>query len=279
MLRILQFLYRIRAFLLFIVLEVVAVWLIVSNNSPQGAAFFNSSNNLVGAALEKQADVTQFFSLAQANEALIEENAKILQTLEQLQVKPDSLTIPLDSAMKATFEFRSARVIGNSLRYSQNYLTLNKGSKHGIKPGMGIFDSRGVIGRVKAVSENYSVAFSMLNTSLLVSSKIKSTDDFGSVQWDGANTSEAKLLYVPRHVKAQEGDTVITSGFNAVFPEGILIGVISEIGPDEDNPNYLNIRLQLSADFSKVTFVYLVENTQFTELDSLYQEAEVSNEY
>ena len=279
MLRILQFLYRIRAFLLFVFLEVVAVWLIVSNNSPQGAAFFNSSNNLVGAALEKQADVAQFFSLAQANEALTEENAKILESLEQLRIKPDSLNIPLDSAMEATFEFRAARVIGNSLRYSQNYLTLNKGAKHGVKPGMGIFDSRGVIGRVKAVSENYSVAFSMLNTGLLVSSKIKSTDDFGSVQWDGANTSEARLLYVPRHVNAQAGDTVITSGFNAVFPEGILIGVISEIGPDEDNPNYLNIRLKLSADFSKVTFVYLVENTQFTELDSLYQEAEVSNEY
>lgn len=279
MLRILQFLYRIRAFLLFVFLEVVAVWLIVSNNSPQGAAFFNSSNNLVGAALEKQADVAQFFSLAQANEALTEENAKILASLEQLRIKPDSLNIPLDSVMEATFEFRAARVIGNSLRYSQNYLTLNKGAKHGVKPGMGIFDSKGVIGRVKAVSENYSVAFSMLNTGLLVSSKIKSTNDFGSVQWDGANTSEAKLLYVPRHVNAQAGDTVITSGFNAVFPEGILIGVISEIGPDEDNPNYLNIRLKLSADFSKVTFVYLVENTQFTELDSLYQEAEVSNEY
>lgn len=279
MLRILQFLYQIRAFLLFVFLEVVAAWLIVSINSPQGAAFFNSSNNLVGAALEKQANVAQFFSLAQANEALTEENAKILQALEQLRIKPDSLHLPLDSAMEATFEFRAARVIGNSLRYSQNYLTLNKGAKHGIKPGMGIFDSRGVIGRVKAVSENYSVAFSMLNTGLLVSSKIKSTDDLSTVQWDGSNTTESKLLFVPRHVKAQVGDSVITSGFNAVFPEGILIGVISEIGPDEDNPNYLNIRLKLSADFSKVTFVYLVENTRFNELDSLYQEAEVTNEY
>lgn len=279
MLRILQFLYRIRAFLLFVLLEVVAVWMIVTNNSPQGAAFFNSSNNLVGAALEKQADVAQFFSLAQSNEALIEENAKLLQTLEQLRIKPDSITIPMDSAMKAVYEFRSARVIGNSLRYTQNYLTLNKGSKHGIKPGMGVFDSQGVIGRVKAVSDNYSVAFSMLNTSLLVSSKIKSTGDLSTVQWDGSNTTETKLLYVPRHVKAQAGDTVVTSGFNAVFPEGILIGIISEVGPDEDNPNYLNIRLKLSADFSKATFVYLVENTQFNELDSLYQEAEVTNEY
>ncbi|AMQ55083.1 rod shape-determining protein MreC [Algoriphagus sanaruensis] len=279
MLRILQFLYSIRAFLLFVFLEVVAVWLIVSNNSPQGAAFFNSSNEVVGSILKKQADVVQFFALAEANEALTEENSELLTEVLRLTSRPDSSRIMLDSALEATFEFRVARVIGNSLRFSQNYLTLNKGAKDGIKPGMGVFDSRGVIGRVKTVSENYSVAFSLLNTSLLVSSKIKSNDVFGSVQWDGKDTEFAKLLYIPRHVKAQAGDTVITSGFNAVFPEGIAIGIISEVQPDEENSNYLDIKVKLSADFSKVTFVYLVENNQIAELDSLNKQAEITNEY
>ncbi len=279
MLRILQFLYRIRSFILFVFLEVLAIWMIVSNNSPQGAAFFNSSNVLIGSVLKQQADLVQFFSLAEANEALTAENAQILQQLSFLQVKPDSIAFELDSALTATYQFRGGRVIGSSLRFSQNYLTLNKGSKDGIKPGMGIFNPDGIVGRVKSVSENYSVAFSLLNTGLLVSSKIKSTEVFGSVQWDGNNTSEAKLLFVPRHVKAQEGDTVITSGFNAVFPEGILIGVISKISPDEKDPNYLDLTVKLSTDFSKVNYVYLVENTKFTELDSLYRQSEISNEY
>ncbi|MDO8966632.1 rod shape-determining protein MreC [Algoriphagus sp.] len=279
MLRILQFLYRIRAFILFVFLEVLAIWMIVSNNSPQGAAFFNSSNVLIGSVLKKQADVIQFFSLAEANEALTSENAEILQQLRLLQIKPDSISFVLDSALAATYQFKGGRVIGNSLRFSQNYLTLNKGSKHGIKPGMGIFNPEGVVGRVKSVSENYSVAFSLLNTGLLVSSKIKSSDVFGSVQWDGKSASEARLLFVPRHVKAVEGDTVVTSGFNAVFPEGILIGVISKISPDEKNPNYLSLTVKLSTDFSKVNYVYLVENTLFTELDSLHRQSEISNEY
>lgn len=253
--------------------------MIVSNNSPQGAAFFNSSNALVGSVLKKQADVVQFFSLADANEALTAENAEILQKLQLFQVKPDSITFSLDSALTDTYQFKGARVIGSSLRYSQNYLTLNKGSKHGIKPGMGIFNPEGVVGRVKSVSENYAVAFSLLNTGLMVSSKIKSSDVFGSVQWDGKNSSEARLLFVPRHVKAQEGDTVITSGFNAVFPEGILIGVISKVAPDAKDPNYLDLTVKLNTDFSKVNYVYLVENTQFTELDSLYRQSEISNEY
>ncbi len=253
--------------------------MIVSNNSPQGAAFFNSSNAVVGSLLKKQADVVQFFSLADANEALTSENAEILEKLLMLQVKPDSVSLPLDSAFAATYEFRGARVIGTSLRFSQNYLTLNKGAKDGIKPGMGIFNPSGVVGRVKSVSENYAVAFSLLNTSLMVSSKIKSTDVFGSVQWDGKSTTEARLLFVPRHVKTQEGDTVVTSGFNAVFPEGIQIGVISKVEPDEKDPNYLALTVKLSTDFSKVSYVYLVENTQFEELDSLNHQSEITNEY
>ena len=279
MLRIFQFLYQIRSFLLFALLEILAVWMIVANNSPQGAAFFNSSNELVGGALQKQADVVQFFSLADANAALISENAALRQQLLSLKITPDSLPLTIDSTLKASFEFKGARVIANSLRFSQNYLTLNKGAKDGIKPGMGIFNSQGAVGRVKSVSENYSVAFSVLNTSLLISAKIKSSEVFGSVQWDGGNASEVQLLYIPRHVKASKGDTVITSGYNAVFPEGILIGQISKVEVNKKDPNYLALTRKLSTDFSKLTYVYLVENTQFQEIDSLYRQSDLTNEY
>jgi rod shape-determining protein MreC len=279
MLRIFQFLYRIRAFFLFAFLEFLAIWMIVANNSPQGAAFFNSSTELVGNALKKQADVVQFFSLVDANAALVEENASLMQEILRLQVKPDSMPLAIDSTLEATFELKSARVVANSLRFSQNYLTLYKGAKDGIKPGMGIFNAQGVVGRVKSVSENYAVAFSVLNTNLLISAKIKSSDVFGSVQWDGGNTTEVQLLFVPRHVKASKGDTVITSGFNAVFPEGILIGKISKVEVNKTDPNYLALTVKLSTDFSKLTYVYLVENTRFQELDSLYRQSDLTNEY
>ncbi|MDI1324618.1 MAG: rod shape-determining protein MreC [Algoriphagus sp.] len=278
MLRILQFLYSLRSFLLFVLLEVLAIGLIVSNNSPQGAAFFNSSNAVIGTVLKTRSDILDFFSFAQANETLILENALLLEQIKALKQEPDSLPIPLDSAFEAQFQFTGARVISNSLRFAQNHLTLNKGSKDGIKPGMGIFNQDGIVGRVKSVSENYAVAISLLNTGLLVSSKIKSTENFGSVNWDGINSKQAKMLYVPRHVKAQAGDTIVTSGYNAVFPEGIRIGVISVVNPASD-PNYLDILIDLSTDFSRVNYVYLVENTQIVELDSLHKKSEVVNEF
>ena len=279
MLRIFQFLYRVRAFLLFAFLEFLAIWMIVANNSPQGAAFFNSSNEWVGNALKKQADVVQYFSLVDDNAALVEENARLKQDLMALQVRPDSMPLVIDSALEANFELKGARVVANSLRFSQNYLTLYKGSKDGIKPGMGVFNSQGIVGRVKSVSENYAVAFSVLNTNLLISAKIKSSDVFGSVRWDGSNTTEVQLLYVPRHVKASKGDTVISSGFNAVFPEGILIGKISKVEVNKADPNYLALTVKLSTDFSKLNYVYLVENTRFQELDSLYRQSDLINEY
>jgi len=278
MLRILQFLYRIRSFLLFVLLEVLAIGLIVSNNSPQGAAFFNSSNAVIGSALKTRSDILDFFSFAEANEVLIRENALLLEQIKTLKQEPDSLPIPLDSAFQSQFQFTGGRVISNSLRFAQNHLTLNRGAKDGIKPGMGIFNQDGIVGRVKSVSENYAVGISLLNTGLLVSSKIKSTENFGSVNWDGKNSKQAKMLYVPRHVKAQAGDTIVTSGYNAVFPEGIRIGIISAVNPASD-PNYLDILINLSTDFSRVNYVYLVENNQIVELDSLYKKSEVVNEF
>jgi rod shape-determining protein MreC len=278
MLRILQFLYSLRSFLLFVLLEVLAIGLIVSNNSPQGAAFYNSSNAITGSVLKTRSDVVDFFSLAQDNEALLSENARLLKNLKAMTAIPDSIALALDSALLVEFNFRGARIISNSLRFSQNHLTLNKGAKDGIKPGMGIFNEQGVVGRVKSVSENYSVGISLLNTGYSLSSKIKNNNSFGTTNWDGVDSQHAKLLYVASHVIANVGDTIVTSGFSNVFPEGIVIGVISSVEKGE-NPNFLDIVMKLSTDFNSAHYVYLVENTQSNELDTLYKNSQIENEF
>jgi rod shape-determining protein MreC len=275
--RIFLFLYRIRAFLLFILLEAVAISLIVSNNSQQGSAFFNSSNELSGSVFQTQSNVVDYFSLSSVNKSLMEKNAQLLTELEALRKPADSIFIPLDSAMFATIQFKGAKVINNSLRLSQNHLTINKGSNHGVKTGMGVINEQGVVGRVKSVSRNFSTIISLLHTDLLVSSKIKSNDVFGSTKWDGLNPEQAKLMYVPRHVVVEMGDQVVTSGYNSIFPEGIPIGTVIEVKPGTDT-NYLDITLKLDTDFSKISYVYLVESFQQQELDSLYQSTGISNE-
>jgi rod shape-determining protein MreC len=275
--RILLFLFKIRAFLLFVLLEVIAIWMIASNNSQQGAAFFNSSNQFIGSILDTQNDVVEYFSLSSVNKSLVDKNAELLTELEKLRQPADSVFIELDSVLSSTFQFKGAKVINNSLRLTQNHLTINKGSNHGIKQGMGVFNEEGVVGRVKSVSKNYASIISLLHTELLISSKIKSNDVFGSTKWDGKNPRMAKLMYVPRHVVVEVGDEIVTSGYNAIFPEGIPIGIVVEIRPGPET-NYLDITIELATDFSKISYVYLVENFQQQELDSLYQSTGINYE-
>ncbi|QDH78798.1 rod shape-determining protein MreC [Echinicola soli] len=275
--RILLFLYSIRAFLLFITLETVAIWLIVSYNSPQGAVFFNSSNSFTGAFLSTKDNFTEYFTLGRSNEELAKKNALLMKQLANLRPVKDSVNIPLDSLMESTYEFRSAKVINNSINLRNNHITLNRGAEDGIKEGMGVFNGDGIVGRVKGVSSHYASVISLLHTDLLVSSKIKSTDVFGSTQWDGKNPQKAKLKYVPRHVQVTHGDTVVTSGYNAVFPEGILVGTVDSVSNGTET-NYLDITIELAANFSTLTYVYLVENNREVELDSLQEITEIINE-
>lgn len=275
--RILLFLYSLRAFLLFVLLEAIAIWLIVSFNSQQGSAFFNSSNQFSGKILGTKNNISEYFLLADVNKRLVDTNAELLAELEMYRRPPDSLFIELDSTLMASFDFKGAKVINNSIRLNQNYLTLNKGASQGVKPGMGVFNGQGVVGRVKGVSENFATVISLLHTELLVSSKIETSEVFGSIKWDGRNPKNAKLLYVPRHVNVQVGDKIVTSGYNAVFPEGIAIGKILEVNQGTDT-NYLDITVELSTDFTRISYVYLVENTIEEELDSLYINSELNNE-
>ena len=213
----------------------------------------------------------EYFYLGGVNEALSEKNARLLKRLENLSPSGDTTVIELDSVFAHKFDFWSAKVINNSLHLHQNYLSLNKGNRHGIRAGMGVFNEQGVIGRVTGVSNNFATVISLLHTDLLISSKIKRSGVIASTRWDGMDSKRAKLLYVPRHVELEVGDTVVTSGFNATFPEGIPIGVIDQVNEGEET-NYLDIRLEFTTDFSKLSYVYLVENSMRQELDSLNSE-------
>jgi rod shape-determining protein MreC len=275
--RILLFLFKIRSFLLFLFLEAIALSLIANYNSQQGSAFFNSSNRFIGGFLGAQDNVISYFSLSSVNRSLVEKNAELLAELEKYRHPADSVYIALDSALANSFSFKGAKVINNSVRLSQNHITLNKGANHGIKEGMGVFNEEGVVGRVKGVTANYATVISLLHTNLLISSKIRATDVFGSTKWDGLDTKKAKLMYIPRHVVVEVGDEVVTSGYNAIFPEGVPIGKVIEIKPGSDT-NYLDVTIELATDFTKISYVYLVENSHQNELDSLQKSIEVKDE-
>lgn len=272
-----ELIYRFRAFFTFILFEVISFWLIVGNNEFHSAAFFNTSNRIIASTYELKQNIYQYFDLINANRDLARENAYLRELissekrrLEGLSYmnEPDSTPAiqPTDTAQQ--FEYLAAEVINNSFRMTNNFITIDKGSAHGLEEEMGVISSGGVVGQVKAVSNQYATIYSLLHSEMYVSSLISRLGIFGSTQWQGGDPLTANLLFIPRHVQVQQGDTIVTSGYNAIFPPGIPIGTVSEIGIDESQTFY-DIRIKLSVDFTRLSFVYVIRNRFKTEKEAV----------
>lgn len=265
-----QFLYKYRALAIFVVLELVCTWLIVQNNRYQSAAFFNSANTVAASVTQTSNEVSSYLYLKETNESLAQENARLQQELRQMQqqLALPSLRAAIPQEVEQQYTFQAAQVINNSINNAKNYITINKGLVDGIEPGMGIIGPEGVVGRIKSASDHYAVAISLLHTNMLVSAVVSATDAFGSVKWNGRNPRQASLDFIARHQKVNVGDSVFTSSYNSIFPQGIPIGVISEVNLPE-NATYYDIKIDLATDFSNLSFVYVIRNRLVQERDSL----------
>ena len=267
--RIFLFIYHYRAFFIFLLLELFCSWLIIESNQYQGAQFFNSSNSFVASVNGFSKNLNDSFFLREANRVLAEEHTALRNQLEQqiqLRQFPDSSSI--DSAVVNRFDFVSAKVVNNSVDRFTNFLTINIGKSSGVEPGMAVISPVGAIGKVKMTSQHFSVVISLLNIDLMVSGRMKRTGYFGTIQWDGASEEYTKLEFIPRHVKPIVGDSIFTSGYSGVFPEGILIGTVSEIDLKQESPFY-DLKIKLAQDFRKLSYVSVVKSNLLQELDSL----------
>lgn len=270
--RLFLFVYQYRSFFTFLVLEIVCVWLLVQNNQYQGAKFFNSSNSMAAGINSTTQNFRDFLSLRETNRLLAEENALLKKRLEQRNQSIYSLDTREigDPALINRFDFLSARVVNNSVHQFKNYLTINKGKKDGVEAGMAVVSPEGIVGKVKITSDHFSVVTSLLNIDVLTSVQLKRTSHFGTAQWDGASPDYINMLYVPRHVQPFVGDTVVTSGYNSIYPEGLMIGVIDKIEL-KDEALFYQLRMKLSQDFRKLTYVAVIKSNLKTEQEVLEQ--------
>ena len=183
----------------------------------------------------------------------------------------DSLYLPsisVDSLKRANYFFSTARVINNSINQQHNFITLNKGRIDGVKPDMGVIANGNVVGLVFNVSDHFSTVISLLNNRWKLSAKIKNNNYFGSLSWDGRDFRKVTLNEVPYHVQLQRGDTIVTTGYTPSFPEGLVIGTISDFSVGSGS-NFYNIEVTLAADFKNLVMVGLVENKQKSEINQV----------
>jgi len=269
MYRLFLFIFNIRVFLVFVCLELFCIWCIVSYNPYQGAAYFSTSTKVVGSVLAMNKSITEYFTLTETNSQLAQENALLKnQLLQEIQKNKIASDTSVSILKVRQFNFSVARVINNSTYHANNFFTIDKGSKDGIGVGMGVVSPRGIAGQIKACSDHFATAISILNTKWSVSARIKNTKADGIIQWDVKDPTIVKFTNVGRHHKIKVGDTIVTSGYKeALFPEGMLIGKIVKIS--DEGTAYWNIDVKLATDYTSMDYVFVIKNILKAEKDSL----------
>ncbi|PLX11513.1 MAG: rod shape-determining protein MreC [Marinilabiliales bacterium] len=269
----LNFLLRIHFLLLFILIEVFSFSLLINNNNFHKARFVNFTRQFAGNYYQKTTKLKEYLSLAEENQRLAEENNRLLNIIESTY-KSDEIFFRSvnDTILNQRYRYTSARVINNSINKKHNFLTLNKGGQQGLKPEMAVVSNGSIVGVVKGVSKNYSTVISLLNLDLRISAKVKKNGYFGSLNWNGEDYQTAILKEIPLHANILVGDTIITSGFSSIFPEGVLIGFIKSF--EEKAGSFYEIEVDLSTDFKSLDNVSVIGNLLQTEIKNLEQETE-----
>ena len=248
---------------LFIVLEVISFVLLFRFNNYQGSVFFSSSNALAGSVYRMANNITGYFHLKGINEELVQENVELRMQMEHFRKKLLELTADstgleeLKKEALAEFEIRKAKVINNSLNYADNYLTLDKGSEDGIRTEMGVIDGNSLVGIVYLVSNHYSVVIPLLNSKSSISCKVKNSEYFGFLKWEGRSSQYAVIEDMPRHSLFSLGDTIVTSGHSAVFPSGIPVGTVEDMKDSHDGLSY-HLTVKLFTDFARLNDVRII---------------------
>lgn len=265
------FIRKFRYFLLFIVLEILALFFTIQHHSFHKSKFVNSANFLSGGIYKKVNSINEFFNLKTENQILSEENTRLKNLLEKKKINltSENITVIDTSQYFQKYEYISAKIINNNFTKRNNFLTINKGSKHGLVPDLGVINSKGVIGITKNTSPNYATVLSILNSSSKLNVRLKNSNHYGTLIWNGKDYNITQIADIPRQAIIKIGDTIITGGRSAVFPEGINIGVIKDF--KFENSQYQEINVLLFNDMSSIGHVQVIKNLQKTEQINLEQ--------
>ncbi|MBP6557242.1 MAG: rod shape-determining protein MreC [Flavobacterium sp.] len=253
--------------LLFLLLLVISLSLTIQSHSYHKSKMISSANFFTGGIYQKVNNVNEYFNLKSQNEELALENARLKSLLFN---QKDTTKLPeIDSVrgVKKT-DIIVSKVIHNSYSVFENYLTINNGETSGIKPNMGVINSAGIIGIVDKTSKNYATIISILNVKSQINAKIKKSNHFGSLVWNGKSTGFVQLIDVPRLAGVRKGDTIVTGGQSIIFPENVGIGTIDKVYID-DVTNYYTLDIKLFNDMTNLGHVYIIKNKDTDEISNL----------
>ncbi len=255
---------------IFILLEIAALNMLRHNSELQSLWLSRISHTFMAKVWGGSDRLRHYFSLNKENERLAQENAILNQQLKEYRDREDqSYSDSLTAELKAygDYVYAPATIVKISRNKQHNYFIINKGSEDGIRPQSGIITNSGVVGIIDAVDKHYSYGLSFMNSDISVSSRIGKEGAVGPLSWDGVSVDKAVLKEIPLQYKYTPGDTVWTSGYSAIFPPDIPLGVTG--GSKIVNGAVNEIEVHLFENFTALRFVTVVENIGRDEIISL----------
>ena len=253
--------------LLFLLLLGISFLLTIQSHSYHKSKVISSANFFTGGIYEKVNGINEYFHLKTQNDELAQENARLKSLLYNAKDTTKNPEIDSVKGVKKT-DIIVSKIIHNSYSIFENYLTINNGSKSGIKPDMGVINSAGIVGIVDNASANYATVISILNVKSQINAKIKKSNHFGSLVWNGKSTGFVQLIDVPRLASVRKGDTIVTGAQSVIFPENIGIGTIDKIYIDNQT-NYYTLNIKLFNDMTNLGHVYIIKNKDRAEIITL----------
>ena len=252
--------YRNRIFILFLILEGLALALIVRSRSYPRSIFFNSANAISGNLLEERNKIDSYFHLDEENEDLANENALLRTLITKSSIyESDSTQAVTDSNFLIRYEYIPARVVNSSYRKLRNYITIDKGSKSGIEPEMGVIGPNGAVGVVKDVSDHFAVIIPLINPEISITGRFEKNGYFGPLRWEGDNYTIGTIYDIPRNAPVDSADVILTDTRSLIFPPGISIGTVVKSEMQIDR-NFYEVSIAFSTDFASLQSVYVVKD-------------------
>jgi len=255
-----KFILRYKDFLLFLALQVFALYFLFSKNYYHNAVFSTSSNQIVGTLFETKNNFREYLQLKHNNELLAAENAELLNNQRDSYRRVDNEYVLVDDTlMLIQYRYIPAKVINAGTTKQKNYLTLNRGSLDGIEPNMAVIGQEGVVGIIRNASKHFSTVIPIINTSFELSIETKSTHHFGLLRWNGKDPQIAMIDDMAKHARVRVGDTIVTRGSSAIFPPGMMIGVV-DLVEEVPGSNFHKVDVKLATSFTSLNYVYVIKN-------------------
>ena len=253
--------------LLFLLLLVISFSLTIQSHSYQKSKIISSANFFTGGIYQRINNIDEYFGLRAQNEELAKENARLKSIVFN---QKDTTKLPQVDSIKGIKKINIivSKVIHNSYSIQENYITINNGAASGIKPNMGVINSAGIVGIVDNTSKNFATIISILNVNIKINAKIKKSNHFGTLSWNGKSTGFVQLTDVPRLAGVRKGDTIVTGAESRVFPENIGIGTIEKVYTDNET-NYYTLDVKLFNDMTNLGHVYVIKNKDTEEIMNL----------